>query len=180
MQKRRFQKALDLFFKHLPEYPGKVLDIEYGHGEYTKEFEAKGYEVVVLDPQRYSLQDPQKEEREVIFSELEEVSLPYRTMSGIWIKDKLISKSKDAIIEYLSQFVDWLEVEGVMHFCLPEGEGYKLVEEHLPTGIHKTKQYFYSPVEVEKVIQLAGAQTVDAWYEQQGGKNWIHVIAKRV
>ncbi len=180
MQIKRFQKALDLFFQHIPEYPGKVLDIEYGHGEYTKEFETKGYEVVVLDPQRYSLQDPRPEEREVIFSELEEISLPYRTMAGIWAKDKLISKSKDAIVEYISQFVDWLEVEGILHFCLLEGEGYKVVEEHLPTGIKTVKQYYYSPVEVEGIIQAAGAVTIEAWYEQQGGKNWIHVIAKRV
>lgn len=178
MQPKRFQQAFDKLKQNLPEQ-GKILDLDYGHGDYTRMFEQLGFEVVALDPQGYAQFEKHPESREMHYLAVSEISLPYRTISAIWAKDVLTTLSKDEFQRYLSQFIDWLEVGGVMHFCLLEGEGYKIVEEHLPTGISTVKQYYYSPIEVELAIQNADGITLDAWYEQQGGKNWIHVIAQR-
>ena len=77
------------------------------------------------------------------------------------------------------RFVDWLEIGGLLYFCMMEGEGVKIVRDQMAPAAQAKILCYYQPAELEYLLQSINCPAVEAWYDRQTDKKWIHVIAKR-
>ena len=177
MARQRFAKGLAAFLSFLtPE--DKVLDLDYGQGNYSRQFVEHGLNVISFDSTGVPL--PSGESRlEIIHGSPFEAPLPYRTFRGIWARDIFIHLDSVQLTERLGQCADWLAVGGVLYFCLLEGEGEKIIHESLPTGVRTRKIVYYRAAYLDDLLQSLDCPAVLAWYEEQSDRRWMHIIAQR-
>lgn len=176
MNELRFQRGFDGFVKHL-QSGDKVLDFNYNHARYTKLFFEKGLEVIAFD--KNPLGQEKSPYAEVLNKEPMEAVLPFRSFSGLWIADSLTGMPKDLLPSAISQCVDWLTIRGVLYLCMFEGDGEKVMQLQLPTGIETKRIVYYQPEEIDQILNYFECPAIDAWYENNLDRRWIHILAQR-
>lgn len=103
--------------------------------------------------------------------------VPYRSVHGIWIADRLTALSPAQALGELNLLWGWLLPGGTAYLCVLEGEGYKLRKEQGADGA--TLQTYYQPPELEALIIQAGFNTLDAWREAINERPFIHLLIQR-
>jgi len=176
MNKLRFQRGFDGFVKHL-QSGDKVLDFNYSSGLYAKLFFEKGLEVIAFD--KNPLGHDKSPYAEILNKDPMEAVLPFRSFNGVWITDSLTGLSKDTLPLVISQCVDWLTVTGSLYLCMLEGDGEKVVQQQLPTGIKTKRIVYYQPEEIDQILNYFDCPAVEAWYENNLDRRWIHILAQR-
>ena len=176
--KLKYSKGLERFSSLLP-FNSPVVDISQGHGLYAALFKKNGHKVtLVYDDDQH--QFPIDGQLEVITRAINSVIMPFRTIGGIWAEKALLNLPADKLKVLLGQFIDWLQVGGLIYFVLPDGEGYKLVTEQGMAGQKQNLIVYYNPQQIEEILADLQYQPVDAWYQLESDRRWIHLIAKRV
>jgi len=178
MKQLRYAQGLDRFCKLLP-FNAHVVDISNGHGVYANRFAENEYRVTVVQSDPDCAIIDEGERIKVVRRPLDLVIMPFRTIAGIWAEKRLGCLSKDKLNVFLGQFIDWLQIGGIIYFVVAEGEGYKLTTERGLAGQKHKLVVYHTPEEIEIILQNFQYKTVDAWYENESDRRWIHVIAKR-
>lgn len=163
--------------KHAPT-DSLILEFEPGQGLYSRQLAGRGYEIIGIHP----LNQPVIENpclSEIHQKNPEEILFPYQHFGGIWAPSCLLGLDEAKAITRLSLFYDWLSREGILYFCVPEGEGHKVVTEHTPAGKKDKIVVYYNPEQLDDMLRQGGFNVIEAFREQRTDRAWLHVIAKR-
>ena len=136
--------------------PGKIIDGQIGQGGYSQLFRDSGFEVVGFHGPR----------------QIEEILIPHRTISGIWLADSCQDSAPARLSAKLSVCVDWLVPGGYIAFVLRAGEGIKRVNTQIV--------YQYQGEQVDVLLQSCALKPVHAWLDGPLERQCIHVIAQVV
>jgi len=181
-KKLRYEKALNKFLHLLPD-TGKVIDLQTRQDTYAKVFAQYEHEVYVVQSPHILVPLLQSTNKELIIpidEDFDDIIFPYRTINGIWASKSFINFDKDNFVHQLSRLSDWLADDGVMYLCLLEGEGQKQIVENTPYRTVKRSIYYYLPEELESILLQADYTILDAWYEKQLDRRWIHVMIQKI
>jgi hypothetical protein len=171
----RYQKALTRFLKHL-EPPATILEVNSERLAYTKIFFEMGYSVIDVETIMTDIKHPNRYAINTIHQPLEEIILSYRSIQGIWAHQSYSYYSRKQLIEVLEKSLDWLAPEGVLSFCMPEGEGEVVRQSLTGYGNQELLRVFYQADELAAILEYAGFVVAEAWREEHNDINYIHVI----
>lgn len=173
----RFQRGLDLVLKHLPE-EASVLECNAGQQFYSKAFVQSGAKLTVLELDPSVIQQKNDYAHEEYRTSIEEAIIPYRSQSAIWLYDVLSTYPRNSLLRLLHRIQDWLEIDGVIYLCFPEGEGEMVRQSRTPYGAQSKLTVFYQADELAEIMRLAQLSVVDAWRSPIGDYQFIHMLVK--
>lgn len=173
----RYQKALTRFLDHL-EPQSTILEINSERLAYSKVFFESGYNLIDIETVSTDIQHPNNYAKETIHQPLESVLLPYRSVQGIWAHQSFSYYPRKNLFYIFDRCLDWLSPDGVMSFCMPEGEGEVVQQSMTGYGNQQLLRVYYQAEELNKIIQSSGFEVVDAWREQHNEVNFLHVLCK--
>jgi hypothetical protein len=171
----RYQKALTRFLNRLTP-PGTILEINSERLAYSKLFHQAGYSLIDIETTEIKLQHPNQYAIDTMYKPLEELLLSYRSLQGIWAHQSFSYYPRKDLLDILERCLDWLSPEGVISFCMPEGDGEMVRQSLTGYGNKKLLRVFYQADELASMLELAGFQVIEAWREEHNDFNYIHVI----
>lgn len=173
----RFAKGLNQILERASkDFP--LLEIDSQSGTYTKEFLQAGLPVTVVEPfgANHACHPAIKN---ILTKELEEVVIPFRSISAVWIAQALTVVSRKKAQRWLELAFDWLIKEGYLFFCLLEGEGSRSVTNQGAAGVDQKTEFYYRPEEIYAMLAFVGFEVLDAWREGSPERQWIHILAQK-
>lgn len=175
----RNQKDLDLFLARLSS-GSVILEFEPGQGLYTREFSEAGHEIITIEEDWGAYLYPESLlARQTFRKSFDEIIIPYRSISGIWIHNILSFLDRDVAASRLKIFYDWLIKGGLLSFSVLEGEGDRYISEQTVQGIKRRKEVFYLASEIQGLLDQLGFIVIDAWREQKLDRSILHILANR-
>lgn len=174
----RFAEPLNKFLSRLP-VKGLLLEIESGQGLYSRAFTQAGYSLVNIESPHAVFQNKNPYALDTHNKEITDVLVSYRSLSGIWAHETLSQRKRDNCTRALERFHEWLLPAGILYFCMPEGEGDKVITIQSVQGPIKKTQAYYTAEELMALLEYVDFKVLDAWREIKGDRSLLHVLAKR-
>ncbi|MEX0621986.1 MAG: class I SAM-dependent methyltransferase [Candidatus Woykebacteria bacterium] len=158
---------------------GRVLDLGCGSGIQAKLLQDAGFEVVGVDFAERMIKEAKKKVPgpEFLVMDILNLSFPANSFDGIFARASLLHIKKKDIGQVLEKLNEILKGNGIIYIALKEGEGEREVS-HPERG---TRFFaFYRKAEIKRLLEEAGFEVLDAFFEKIKDINWLQLIARKV